>query len=657
MTPEIVKRIARSKPGRVALAVVTLAGSGIGGYAAGVRSNDFVNEEHQHTIVQTTRELDELKERYELQQKWSDTLLTRNNDLSKKNTDLINQLGSKTMPTTNRTADQTQHLEDGKLILTISRAQGALGFDTFDWAVGRNFGLFDQNNPSLQGAERWRLTSALIKDQGKTPEDYRLVHDGNRFEFEIGDSLKNALEKANLTLPETPPAPQAPGKETPPTPPSQPEKPAPAPITTPTLKPTEEATPTPTAVPTRTPTPTPTPTPTSTHTPTSTPTPIPTTRPGEPTFTPTQEPTKTATPTSTYSPTPTPTFTPTLEPTATYTPTITPTATETPTPTPLPTIDISSLRIAYGTNRTGNPEIFLSSLVNLTNHPANDRNHVWSPNGRFIYFISDRFGNDDVWRVNAFDSQRTLVNITQSPAQESEVTTFEDQVAYVSQKEGDRRPTIYIADQDGNDVRRLQTPFTDRLSDPRIYRDKQNQIKKITFTVHAEDSRRQEVMAQDLVGSDLVNISRSNSEDYKPIPSPDGSKIIFISDRTGRAQIFSVPTDESLSPKQLTFEGSNYNARWSPDGSKIIFQSDRTGRSQIFIMNADGSNQKNLSNNQFSEHSPSFSPNGKMAALVSDRSGNPDIYVIMIDGSLQPTNVSSDPSLDEKPEWQPVGGF
>jgi len=41
--------------------------------------------------------------------------------------------------------------------------------------------------------------------------------------------------------------------------------------------------------------------------------------------------------------------------------------------------------------------------------------------------------------------------------------------------------------------------------------------------------------------------------------------------------------------------GEDTAGAWSPDGSRIVFTSERTGRPQVFVMNADGSRQRNIS--------------------------------------------------------------
>ena len=39
---------------------------------------------------------------------------------------------------------------------------------------------------------------------------------------------------------------------------------------------------------------------------------------------------------------------------------------------------------------------------------------------------------------------------------------------------------------------------------------------------------------------------------------------------------------------------SDHSADWSPDGRKIVFVSDRAGRHAAYVMNADGSGQRKL---------------------------------------------------------------
>ena len=58
-----------------------------------------------------------------------------------------------------------------------------------------------------------------------------------------------------------------------------------------------------------------------------------------------------------------------------------------------------------------------------------------------------------------------------------------------------------------------------------------------------------------------------------------------------------VMNSDGTNVQQLTTTTGDTQGAWSPDGTKIAFMSTRTGVQQIFTMNPDGTNQTNVSNN------------------------------------------------------------
>jgi len=95
--------------------------------------------------------------------------------------------------------------------------------------------------------------------------------------------------------------------------------------------------------------------------------------------------------------------------------------------------------------------------------------------------------------------------------------------------------------------------------------------------------------------------------------SPDGFNIIFNSDRGGSSDIYSISSDGSGEPKNLTNNSTgNYEASYSPDGTMIACRSNKGQTDDmsydIFVMSADGSNQVNITQilNDTNEFNPSW---------------------------------------------------
>jgi TolB protein len=114
--------------------------------------------------------------------------------------------------------------------------------------------------------------------------------------------------------------------------------------------------------------------------------------------------------------------------------------------------------------------------------------------------------------------------------------------------------------------------------------------------------------------------------DAYPMLSPDGSKIVFSSNRTGSYQIYTCSADGSHIIQLTDTEGSNSTPVWSPQGDKIVFASERDNDSEIYIMNADGTNQIRLTQQPGDDSHPRFSPDGKRIIFNSPRT-TPDLSV------------------------------
>ena len=98
------------------------------------------------------------------------------------------------------------------------------------------------------------------------------------------------------------------------------------------------------------------------------------------------------------------------------------------------------------------------------------------------------------------------------------------------------------------------------------------------------------------------------------VPQTGNSKIVFSSNREGSYQIYVMNGDGSGVVRLTNSNANDDLPRWSPNGTKILFQSDRdhpdTGYIDIYVMNADGSGVTRLTTDVNDDSRGTWSPDG-----------------------------------------------
>lgn len=111
-----------------------------------------------------------------------------------------------------------------------------------------------------------------------------------------------------------------------------------------------------------------------------------------------------------------------------------------------------------------------------------------------------------------------------------------------------------------------------------------------------------------------------------PQISPDGKKIVYqmteitdVSANKKHTHLWIADSDGKTPPRAITSSGkSDTHPRWSPDGTKILFQSNRSGTSQLYILDlALGGEASQLTNLSTGAETAIWSRDGKHIAFVS----------------------------------------
>lgn len=119
--------------------------------------------------------------------------------------------------------------------------------------------------------------------------------------------------------------------------------------------------------------------------------------------------------------------------------------------------------------------------------------------------------------------------------------------------------------------------------------------------------------------------------------------------------LFTSRLDGSDLVRLTTEQGYDAECSFSPDGSQVVFVSDRDGDPDIYVMEADGSNVRQLTNEPGYDGGPFFSPDGRWIAYRTDRVEKDmlQIHVMRADGSGD-VAITSGKAVHWAPFWHPT---
>ncbi|WP_173934026.1 Tol-Pal system beta propeller repeat protein TolB [Chelativorans sp. Marseille-P2723] len=161
------------------------------------------------------------------------------------------------------------------------------------------------------------------------------------------------------------------------------------------------------------------------------------------------------------------------------------------------------------------------------------------------------------------------------------------------------------------------------------------------------------IFTMDLRTRNTARLTDTNAIDTSPSYSPDGSQVVFTSDRGGRAQIYLMGADGS-NQRRISFGDGTYSTPvWSPRGDLIAFTKQSGGEFQIGVMRTDGSGERILSAGYLQE-GPTWSPNGRVIMFFRQDAGaqGPKLYSIDLTGrNEQPVPT---PHYGSDPAWSPL---
>src|SRR5687768_8798280 len=178
-----------------------------------------------------------------------------------------------------------------------------------------------------------------------------------------------------------------------------------------------------------------------------------------------------------------------------------------------------------------------------------------------------------------------------------------------------------------------------------------------------------EIYAMRPDGSEMRRLTNNTLVDTDPDWSPDGQRIAFASARDSlpgaperRPDVY-VMNDDGSNVRQIpSAAGENFSPEWSPDGTRILFLSNRPPRGwwTMYIVNVDGTGEHQLSDDSaclYNIFGPRWTPDGSRIGYTCEPDGGM-LFTVRADGGDKRLLIPFPPgveSADLGAVWAPDG--
>ena len=159
-------------------------------------------------------------------------------------------------------------------------------------------------------------------------------------------------------------------------------------------------------------------------------------------------------------------------------------------------------------------------------------------------------------------------------------------------------------------------------------------------------------------GEQVQRMTAFHRDDWEPSPSPDGTSIVFLSDRAGPPRLFEIAAD-GTALRQLTGRKTSGAERkleereavWSRDGAWLAYVLARGGQTQVVLRPARGGPERFVTPADATDLEPAFSPDGRWLVVSRTRGRETELWAIPT-GAGEPVQLTREPGTERIPRWQ-----
>ncbi len=349
--------------------------------------------------------------------------------------------------------------------------------------------------------------------------------------------------------------------------------------------------------------------------------------------------------------------------------------------------------------------------VRLTDHVAYDREPIWSPDGKWLAFTSNRKGNNDVYLMNAEGGVPKQLTFHSGNDVATDFSPDGKWIVFTSNRSSSS--SIFKVSVDGGNALPILDTYWSWPFRVRISPDGSTAL----FSLGMENnywwrrgysgSNTAKIWTKGLTKNTALLVFGDESNCFWPAWGPDGNLIYFVSDRafnskniwcvapdgsglkaittsrqedvkwlnvakrvplaayerefsiwvtdlsTGGSRRISIEAPAETKENRIFFveDAQVSEFRLSPDGKKIA----AVVRGDIFVLSTEGGYARNITQTPWREKHIDWDKESKTIVYVSDTDANPDIFLISALGNKKPKRLTQNEEDVLYPRFSPDG--
>ncbi|MBC3767540.1 TolB family protein [Neptunicella marina] len=255
------------------------------------------------------------------------------------------------------------------------------------------------------------------------------------------------------------------------------------------------------------------------------------------------------------------------------------------------------LSLVYSFKEGKNRAIYLSdeegkTRIKIVDSTSSDGYPAVSPTGESVAFYG-KYDKNKTWSIHTADidgkNVRRLTNDKNvrdsAPAWSPDGKTIAFAREY-QDSNGAWQEEIWLMNTDGTEQRQIKALnglFPTFLQDGRI--------------LYQSKSSPSQISIANIDGSNVIQLTKDDTDNMMPKISPDGSQITYLSSRDGNQEVYIMNVDGSSHQRITKNDIQEWGPTWSSDGSKVIFSSENVhGFFDIYKANKDGTSIEKILN-------------------------------------------------------------